>query len=399
MTASIVKMMGYVDGSPTKANSYTSTTGGCRDYLHNRVQAGATGFKWMRMTLSWSMVQPSAPTYAEGDVGATFNFYNTDPQAQQWFRWLDDIVAACNQDGVFVNLCLSQYYPAWTYPGSPATEPGSDGKGRSQRLPKNVAGGSHWALWATYLYLRYFGSFGGTLNPGGPGSSGGPRGNPKAGWIGAFEFCNEPNLYAWNNTDFNDSTVARMFMTIDGILNFWGAACGVVGPALSDRPSTTFSGGGVDCIYAKAFADRVLGGLANWRPTNYFAWSHHNYRDMLRSSSGTVGDTTSVTDIANSLRDQNWRGGGDRNIWVTEGAYVLDAAYDDVATQKAAISNTRKVLQAHPNAVTMPQYQLNNVVNESFRSGFTLAGSYDPATGVFRPGTRLGSAATFADLT
>jgi hypothetical protein len=356
----------------------------------------------MRVMLTWSAVQPIAPRYAESDTFGAFQFYNTDGLAQKYFGWLDEVISLCNSDGIFVNLCLDQYHPAWAAPvGSPSTEPGSGspGKPSSQRLPAYVGMNTYWGQWVAYVYNRYHGTnLQGVLNRDGP-SPGANWGNPSSAWIGAFEFGNEPNYYAWNNTDNTKCTVFEMFNTVDSLLSYWGPACGVLGPATADVPARYYPGtSNVDTLDGVTFTQNLLGTMTNFRPANYFAWSHHNYRDMHDTATSGTANTSRLSGVASALNSYNWRGGGDRNIWVTEGGYVVDAAYSsaDVARQNTAISKMWPAYKTNANAVTYPQYLLNNAVNETFRSGMTYAGTYP--NGVFTPGPSFASATTFKNL-
>jgi hypothetical protein len=409
MAANLVKMMGYPQVGPNDPNSYSAPYG-CRPYLRDTVQAGPTPFKWMRLFFTWSFVQPSAPPYADSDVGGAFNFYNTDGQAQTWFRWFDDVVAACNADGIFVNLCLSQYHPAWANPGSPAVEPGTENdpnhgpKPRSQRLPADVSAGGYWAKWVTYIYNRYHAvNYQGVYNPVGPSSTTSYWGNPKSAWIGAFEFCNEPNIFSWNGHDPAHCVVANMFQTVDSILNFWGPACAVLGPATADTAGSTYTNGMANVIEFETFTNSVLDTLQNWRPTNYFAWSHHNYRDMRDSTdSPTTANLTRIKKVGTALQNKNWRGGGDRNIWLTEGGYRLPTDGNFTSAERTkqvnAIASTWKDLKGYANAVAFSQYLLNNDPRDNYWSGLTTIGSYN-AQNNFVPGSHLPAWDTFANRT
>jgi hypothetical protein len=405
VSANLVKMMNYPKLSPDEPNSYSGRYG-AREYLRDTVQSGPTPFKWLRITLPWSFVQPNPPPYAPTDAGAAFDFYNTDGQAQVWLNWLDEAIAEANADGIFVNLCLGQYYPGWVTPNSPAVEPASASqprpKPRSQRLPGDVSASSYWSKWVTYLYNRYHAvNYQGVYNPVGPRAAGQWWGNPRSAWIGAFEFCNEPNLYSWNATDPAHCVIANMFQAVDGILNFWGAACGVIGPATADIGNSYYANGQQNGVAYDAFTNNVLDLLQNWRPSNYVAWSHHNYGDMRESrDSPDTATLTRIKKVGTALGTKNWRGGGDRNIWVTEGGYRLPDVFVPIeeTRQVNAIASTWKALKGYSNAVSFAQYLLHNEPRDDYWSGLTDVGFYDIAN-EYHPGAHLPSWTTFANRT
>jgi hypothetical protein len=263
-----------------------------------------------------------------------------------------------------------------------------------------VSTSGYWAQWVSYIYNRYHSTnYAGHVNATGP-TTGNPWGNPQGAWIGAFEYCNEPNYYSWVGHDATHCVVVNMMRTVDALVSQWGAACGLLAPATSDVPDKFFPSGTQDTKAGTTFTNDVLNLLnqTTWRPANYIAWSHHNYRDMLDTATSTT--TSRFTSVANSLNTYNWRGGGDRNIWVTEGGYTVNGyGSAEQTNQSNAISRTWNAYKGNVNAVVFSQYQLNNLGTPNyFASGLTTSGSFN-GSGQFVSGSPLTARATFANLT
>src|SRR5204863_770114 len=111
----------------------------------------------------------------------------------------------------------------------------------------------------------------------------------------------------------------------------------------------------------------VLNNLQQFRPYVYCGWSQHNYNDVL------ADNTTRINTTVSRLGSQNWRGGGDRWVWLTEGGYKRAS---NSSTEQANQSNlvTNNFNHMTPNG-SCPMWTTHIILNrtddpnDSFLSG------------------------------
>lgn len=251
------------------------------------------------MARIWTQMAKTLPNGPPNSPADVYNALNANPYVQ----FLDQMIKAANNDGVFALLCLGDDYPSWIN-GTPYAEPVT-GKAATKRLPISyIDQNQPWDWWAMALYNRYrFQNVNGTLvgYVNSSQSTSAPFGNPAGAWIWGFEPFNEPNYTAWQNDPYvagvtnpgqanTHCTVVKMMMTLDAAIARWGPACGVLAPSLSDKDSTAYG----DYNYMKyrdyyEYTGLLLDNLANWRPVAYWAWSHHNYLDIENGTASTNG--------------------------------------------------------------------------------------------------------------
>jgi hypothetical protein len=101
-------------------------------------------------------------------------------------------------------------------------------------------------------------------------------------------------------------------------------------PDTSDTPYES-RGGVQSATDYLTCTNQVLDQLANWRPVNYWVWSHHNYQDVKN------GNDNRLNAVRQALIDKNWRGGGDRYVYVTESGWSMGGSYANETTQKEKV--------------------------------------------------------------
>ena len=219
---------------------------------------------------------------------------------------------------------------------------------RENAYPTPRGSESPWGWWISHLCARY--RFGHPVNPIGPhvpGHAGQPeptnpppgydpaRGNPSGAYIDALEILNEPNLQMWPQQNLW-SPVSEMVVTAEAIATFWQGPS-ILAPSTSDEVGGPNQDGlqsanGTDATPTgwRTFTLNLLVQLQNLRPRIPFGWSVHNYEDIrqtnLTSANSRIGQTGTAgpperRGVRKMLYELNWKGGGDRNIWITEGGF------------------------------------------------------------------------------
>jgi hypothetical protein len=291
-------------------NAYTDSL--VQNYVNNVARC-----HWVRIWMFWNDIEPSP---APADLWQQWSRYHDGsiPAAHDFFLYyLDPVIATCNSLGIGVLLSMSHYSPTWA---NGASAPQVDtGKSAWSRFPSTLEVGSPWERFLSYVYNRYrinFNSWTGYYNPTGPNSSN-YFGNPSSAWISGLGIVNEPNYQHWQDYD-PGCTAAKMMQTMENAIVFWNqfaptTACAVFAPDMSDTADRWSGGTRYATDYLSA-TNAALTMLANWRPRVYFVWSHHNYEDVGYQNQSRANN------VRNALYSMNWRGGGDRNVWLTEGA-------------------------------------------------------------------------------
>jgi hypothetical protein len=322
---------------PQKCVSLPARPGEPNDWLAfgNRDYAITTArCHWVRLWVIWSDIEPTPlPT----DTATKYAAYNS----KSFFSYLDQQIADANANGVAVLLSMSQYFPTWSN-GATGPEPGTNKDPRT-RFPSDLTTSSPWAAFLAYLYNRYrahnyAGSgWGGIYNASGPNPANW-HGNPLRAWISGLGIVNEPNFEAWQEYD-PGCVAAQMMQTMDSMVSYWNstapaptAACALFAPDIADHLQDYASDGTLKVTdYAHA-VQATLEELQNWRPANYWVWSHHVYQDVKN------GNNDRANQVRSLLYDYNWRGGGDRFIYCTEGGWRM-GSYADATTQRDKFVN------------------------------------------------------------
>ena len=354
---------------------------GNREYVRDEAHSD-----WLRIWVSWYDVQEQfkPPTSYQQHCD------QLNSRQDYWGR-VDEVIRAANDDHIYVLVTMLHYYPGWAVPAN-APQPGT-GMDRRRHFPDIEIGGL-WDNFISYVYNRYRfrqpdtpPNNNGFYNSKGPGSTAsadnGWMGNPRRAYMSAFEIVNEPNWTHWpqqaTNGDMNDvyCCTTKMIQTAENAVNFWNGIAGGYGPALlapalADTPinrEDPTSGVRTATNYYDVVSG-VLNNLANWRPRVYVAWSHHNYGDWTERGNNGTGYPR-VARVRDLLYERNWRGGGDRNVYVTEGGYRMGSPYSpgEWPAQDTAMNRVLWDFLNIPEAAMLTNFTRHTVNGSTFNTG------------------------------
>lgn len=157
----------------------------------------------------------------------------------------------------------------------------------------------------------------------------------------------------------------------------WGGQR-ILGPAALDSPDPPSSKPDVYTDW-RTFTEGVLDELASFRPRVPVGWSAHNYKDVKYDA---VAETSRAKQTVDLLYAKNWRGGGDRSLWLTEGGLNMGSSWADDATRQRQAekitANYDEMLKV-PDVVLWTQHVINDVTGNSFKSGLRDDFVYSPA--------------------
>jgi hypothetical protein len=357
---------------------------GNREYIRDGYPPGPDGTRqthWIKLWLDWWQLQPNS-------LATRAQSWNQLSDQRSVFDKLDAQIKAANDDGVQVILGNYFRYPLWANGGGGGAPPGKAG---TRKVPNNVGGNSPWDWFIGYFMARY--KYHAPVNPNGP-RDGYTLGNPLGAYITAIEVCNEPNdqNYAYDEV-FGAAgdlatIVGNMLVTAENASYYWGSlapadySIWVFGPSTSDIENWPKDDYGNVNYYT--FSQRVLHYLKGWwHPRVYTAWTHHNYNDIKIGNDRPVTKTSKVREL---LGSENWRGGGDRYIWLTEGGALLPPTKDDPRnysspsdftdaqrkqlqmTQAAKVADSFYRMQAEPDIYMFSQHAINDAFGNTFKS-------------------------------
>ncbi|MFZ0750360.1 MAG: HYR domain-containing protein, partial [Pyrinomonadaceae bacterium] len=252
---------------------------------------------WVRLWVDWPTFQPSDgdlkvmrndPTSTTTDdflrVMPLSNI-ESDPRTKPFLDNLDDQIKLAR--GQHLKIILTVYrFPLWLR--YPACLPGCLFEERDPflKVPDDLSNSGAWGQWISYLVERY--GYSDTTKSSGR-------------YIDFLEVCNEPNLTMWpqrvgdmtNGQIIIARRVAQMFKTAQQIVDARNTSIqgqldaehpttiGLAGPATADVDDPN-GAGRIKSTGYDIFARKLLDELSElrFRPKNYFAWSHHNYRDI-----------------------------------------------------------------------------------------------------------------------
>jgi hypothetical protein len=159
----------------------------------------------------------------------------------------------------------------------------------------------------------------------------------------------------------------------------------ILAPATSDVPDPGGEVAGVSMDW-KTFESALLDELASFRPRVPVYWSHHNYNDVKNEDPAATSRARQTVDL---LYAKNWKGGGDRDVWLTEGGYDLGGDWADPAARQAQAAKIQwsfGQMRTIPEIYMWTQHAINDTFADNFRSG--LRDSFDylvPGPGPPRP--------------
>jgi hypothetical protein len=298
-------------------------------------------------------------------------------------RRLDGQIKAANDDGVGVIVTVYQSFPTWAT-GATGQDPLSS-KGAERKLPLDLSATGPWAWFIGHLSARYNGTYNGTgpHKPGKKESTAAWFGNPDRARMDALEVVNEPNTLYWPMNDIAGAT-ASMVRSAESLSYQYGKQA-ILAPATSDSPDPGAARAGVSMDW-QAFNSAVLDRLATFRPRVPVYWSQHNYKDVKYEDVPAASRAKQTIDM---LYAKNWKGGGDRNLWLTEGGYNLGTTWSDPAArdaQAAKIQKSFNAMRSIPEVFMWAQHAVNDIAGNTFKSG--LRDDFDstlPGPGAARP--------------
>lgn len=346
----------------------------------NRQYFKDSGTTWVKLWVSWYDLQQA---YRPASLADSWSQLNTAPGGQRWLRRLDGQIRAANADGVGVIVTVYQAFPTWAS-GATGPDPLSS-KGPERKLPANLSASGPWGWFIGYLSARYSGRYNAT-GPHKPSSGESPAawfGNPDRARMDALEIVNEPNTLYWPMDDIVGAT-ATMIRTAEQLSYQYGRQA-ILAPATSDSPDPGAARAGVSTDW-KTFTSDLLDRLASFRPRVPVYWSQHNYRDVKYEDPAATSRAKQTIDL---LYAKNWKGGGDRNLWLTEGGYNLGSSSADPAAREAQAAKIQKSFDAMrtiPEVFMWTQHGINDVGGNNFKSG--LRDDFDnsvPGPGATRP--------------
>jgi hypothetical protein len=336
--------------------------------------------RWVKFWVSWYDLQQS---YRPAGLADSWGQLSTAPGGQSWLRRLDGQIKAANDDGVGVILTIYQAFPTWAS-GAAGPDPLSS-KGPERKLPSDLSPNGPWGWFIGYLSARYDGRYNATgpHKPAAGESSAAWFGNPSRAHMDALEIVNEPNTLYWPMDNIVGST-ATMIRTAATLSYQWGKQP-ILAPATSDSPDPGAAKAGVSMDW-KAFTSQLLDALATFRPIVPVYWSQHNYKDVKYEDPAATSRAKQTIDM---LYAKNWKGGGDRNLWLTEGGYNMGSQWADPATrdaQAAKIQKSYNEMKTITEVVLWTQHGINDMPGNTFKSGLRDDFDYSlPGPGAARP--------------
>jgi hypothetical protein len=243
---------------------------------------------WIRLWADWPTLQPSPPP----DPNNPFGTIETDPGTAPFIQNLDEQIRTARKEGF--GIILTAYrFPEWA--NNTAVDSSGLGRDPRFRVPTDLSVSSPWSKWIKFIIERY-----GLTNSKVDINNQG--GQDYLRYIDFLEIVNEPNLQMWPQRNQSGLVmprrVATMFRTAQIKLREVNASLTLnpnettvklAGPAVLDV------GGGrcqhetnvpcqneVTCTTYGRFTKELLRELRDlpFLADKFFAWSHHNYRDI-----------------------------------------------------------------------------------------------------------------------
>jgi hypothetical protein len=353
------------------------------DYrLHgNREYVRDSDTTWVKLWVSWAHLQEELQPAARAESWAQLN---AAPAGERALERLDRQLRAVNDDaaarpgGLGAIVCVYQDFPTWS--SVPAFgDPARAGKPLNAKLPADLSPTGPWAWFIGHLCARY-----GPRGPrtGAPGPADAPNGpalgNPLGARADFIEIVNEPNYLLWPQAGIHER-VAEMMRTATAISAELGGP-GILAPATSDFPDFPHEAAGATDW--RTFTSRLLEALPDFSPRVPTAWSAHNYLDVRDEVAREDSRARRTVEL---LRAFNWRGGGDRRLWLTEGgSNLFPSQYDPEArlAQARRVERSFFAMAGEPDVHLWTQHTIHDVYTNDFKSG--LRDEFVPGLG---PGT------------
>jgi hypothetical protein len=335
---------------------------------------------WVKLWVSWYDLQQAYPQSSRDN---SWNNLTGSATGSSYLKRLDGQIRAANDDGVKVIVTVYQAFPTWAT-GATGSDPLSS-KSAERKLPANLSTNGPWAWFIGYLSARYNGAYNATgpHKPVKRETSSAYYGNSSRAKLDALEIVNEPNTLYWPMDNVAGAT-ATMMRTAATLSAQWGRQS-ILAPATSDSPDPGAARAGVSMDW-QTFTSQVLDALAGWRPPVPVYWSSHNYKDVKYEDPAATSRAKQTIDL---LYAKNWKGGGDRNLWLTEGGYNLGGSWPDGAARDAQAAKIQKSFDAMktlPEVVMWTQHGINDIATNSFKSGLRDDFDYSlPGPGTARP--------------
>lgn len=272
-----------------------------------------TNTPWVRFWVDWSQLAPYAPA-RDANGNPVYRNPVTDgrpvlPLAKggsvaEYVRAIDNQIGAARALGLRVVLTFYGF-PVWANGVTATFPPGEWYRQPYHRIPaQDMSQTSAWATYFLFTLLRWS-----SLNPFNGGA-----------YADFLEVCNEPNLYIRLRGDGTPLHVyaGRQMVTAQALQR----ATGVLTPILAG-PGTLDNDTGPTAY--RPFTKNLLSYLKSQTFTSdrYWAWSHHNYRDIRTNTNGRAQN------VRKELDDAIWKGwprgnAAERYVLLTEGGGRVD---------------------------------------------------------------------------
>jgi hypothetical protein len=195
------------------------------------------------------------------------------------------------------------------------------------------------------------------------------HGNPDGAHVDAIEICHEPNL-RWPGEPARHA-VPEMIRSAAAIATRYGGPA-ILAPSVADIGEDDLALEGAEGTPGRLFTERVLRDLAGWSPEGiYVGWSQHNWSDMAGRTTEGVRWTQEL------LHARNWRGGGDRWVWLTQGGYALpdpqavtnEDALEDERIQYELLRENFAAMSELPGVPIWTQHTIHDLPGEHGKPG------------------------------
>jgi hypothetical protein len=282
---------------------------------------------WVRLWADWTKLQPGDPAVQQpGDPlnpPFRYDFVNidTNPETRELIKNLDQQIRVARltqttRGGTFKVVLTAYAFPVWSHGFT--TDPMGMDRNPAYRVPADRTVFGPWGKWMRFLVERY-GFSQEKANAVRDGTDCRQAGNFEhpacvdyRRYVDFIEVTNEPNTQMWPQREPDSETgrlvmpllVAEMFDTAQEVVTEQNAKLrreGRLGSAATTvsltGPGTLDAGGGrcqgedrrglpcqnpMTCTTYGRFSTALLRALRerDFRAKSYFAWSHHNYRDV-----------------------------------------------------------------------------------------------------------------------
>jgi len=270
-----------------------------------------TNTPYVRFWIDWQQLAPNRPPNGIFSNPATDNTLlppSKGGTVAMYVQGIDAQIRLARSLGLKVVLTFLNT-PAW------ACNPASGDPDPRLTVPADLSNGGPYSNYILWCLLRWT-----VFNP-----------NANSAYCDFLEVCNEPNLF--HPDPASEAVAGRMMIIAQGWRILLGLPSPVLaGPATDDRTSQNAT------LDSQMYTRRLLTYLRD-NGFNFvdpfFAWSHHNYRD-IKGTNGTV-TMSRAQNIRTELNTAAWRGwpfgDGSNYVLLTEGGAHFNDQFDQLGAQ------------------------------------------------------------------